>query len=225
MTLEDWNSFFQLASAVLLGLTFFVGAAAIITAQMVGRRQAELIATVGLDAADANKKAAEAREGTARALADAAAANESASRLEIEAAQQREKAAKAERELLELQERIRPRRITDEQRARLVELLRKVPKGPVIVRSVMGDAEGNALAEQIDAIFKVAGWTTDGVTYSAYSGGNPTGLFGAVQSAATAPTHATSIQQVFDAVGIPLPGTENARVPANTLEIVVGIKP
>lgn len=120
MTLEDWSTVFQFASVILLGLTFAIGAGAIWTSYLVGKRQQERIATAGQQAAEANEKAAKATEGTAKALADAANANERAGKIELEAAQQRERAANAERELLELQEQMKPRRLTAEQRSRML---------------------------------------------------------------------------------------------------------
>src|SRR5438046_8263577 len=81
--LEDWNITLQFASLVLLGLTFAIGGGAIVTGYFVGKRQEVRIANAGRDAAEATKKAAEANEGTARALADAASANERTKSLEI----------------------------------------------------------------------------------------------------------------------------------------------
>src|SRR5438309_2050260 len=90
MTLEDWNTVLQFASAALLGLTFAVGAGAIWTGYVLGKRQDERIVA------------------TERGTADA---NERATKLELEVAQQRERAAKAEHDLLALQQRLAPRRI------------------------------------------------------------------------------------------------------------------
>ena len=62
MTLEQWNTFFQIASAVVLGVTFAVGAGALWTSYRVGRQQDERIALAQRGAAEANARAAEANE-------------------------------------------------------------------------------------------------------------------------------------------------------------------
>jgi hypothetical protein len=43
MSLEHWNTVLQFASAVLLGMTFAVGAGAIFTGYLIGKRQDERI--------------------------------------------------------------------------------------------------------------------------------------------------------------------------------------
>jgi hypothetical protein len=45
MSLESWNALFNFASAVLLGLTFAVGAGAVITGHFVNKRQSERLET------------------------------------------------------------------------------------------------------------------------------------------------------------------------------------
>jgi len=87
MSLEQWNTVLQFSSALLLGLTFAVGAGAIFTGYLIGKRQDERLAVTERDAAEANKQAALAGQGTASALAQAAAANERAAGLEAKAAQ------------------------------------------------------------------------------------------------------------------------------------------
>jgi len=60
MTLEDWNTLFQVASVVLLGFTFVVGALAILTDRQISARQAARMASAARDAAMANERAAKA---------------------------------------------------------------------------------------------------------------------------------------------------------------------
>ena len=121
------------------------------------------IATAQESAAAANKVAAQAGEGTAKALEDVATANERAGKLELEvaqqraAAEQRERAAKAERELVELRQRISPRRLSKDQLALINVALQKVP--PVTVRIMtIGDAEARGFAEEITRALNDSGW-------------------------------------------------------------------
>lgn len=225
MTLEEWNTVFHVASAVLLGLTFAVGAAAVFTDQIIRKRHETRIASAQRDAAEANQKAAEAGEGTARALAETGAANERVVKVELEAAQQRERAARAEKDLLELQERIKPRRISADQRERLIAALRNLPKGPVIVTCVLGDGEAIAFANQIVDSLKSAGWPVDGVNQVVYTPNNPVGFFVRVRSAANAPPYAGALQQAFNSVEIRLDGQQVPTLSEGVVEIVVGNKP
>lgn len=227
MTLDSWNSVLQTLSIILLFLTFAVGAGAVMTSRKIAGREQERLAKAEQGTADANMKAAEASEGTAKAAADAAAANERTVKLELEAAQQREKAAKAERELLELQDRIKPRRLSEANRVALIRALRQAnPKGLVTLNCVLGDGEGFAFATQIDDVLKAAGWTTTGVNQGVYGGGaNPIGFGIVVHSAATTPPHAGSLQSAFTAAGFPLNGVEQPAIQEGLVVLLVGNKP
>jgi len=109
-------------------------------------------------AAEANERPAKASEGTARALAEASSAKENTSRLEIESANLRERAARAGKELIEVQDRIKPRRITEAQRVRLIQALNPLPKGLIGITATIGDGEARILAGQIQALLKASGW-------------------------------------------------------------------
>lgn len=226
MTLDSWNSLLQTSSVVLLFLTFAVGAGAVITSRKIALREQSRLANAEQGTAEANKKAAEAAEGTARAAADAAAANERTVRLELETAQQREKAAIAERALLEVQERIKPRRLTDANRVALIAALRQAnPKGLVTVNCVLGDGEGFAFATQVDETLKAAGWTTTGVNQGVYAGGaNPVGFGIVVHSAATSPPYAAALQHAFTVAGFPLAGAEQVALPEGSVVLLIGNK-
>jgi hypothetical protein len=170
-------------------------------------------------AANAEKQAAQAGEGTAKALAQAA-------KLELEASQQRERAAKAEHDLLELQQRIKPRRFTAEQSRLLIDALKRSPaKGLVELDCVLGDVEGRAFAIQIDEILKAASWPSTGVNQAAFSGRNPIGFGTVVHAAVTAPPYALALQEAFESVGLPLDGAEDAKLAEGTLRILIGNKP
>ncbi|HXI39415.1 MAG TPA: hypothetical protein VNH83_05530, partial [Bryobacteraceae bacterium] len=83
------------------------------------------IAAAHTEAANATKRAAEATAAQKR--------------VETDLAKQQEKTAAAERELLQLQRRMEPRRISADQRARLIRLLAGGPKGKVDIGCVLGD--------------------------------------------------------------------------------------
>jgi hypothetical protein len=174
-------------------------------------------------AANAEEQASYAGEGTAKALAQAAAANERATKLEVEAAQQRERAARAEHDLLELQQRVRWRELTADQRKSLVDALRRSSvKGLVTLNCVLGDGEALSFAKQIHDILGEAGWPATAVDQRVYQQ-NPIGIAIVVNDVAKAPPHAGPLQNAFVTVGVPL--VANPSFPEGSVTIVVGNKP
>lgn len=169
MSLEDWNTVLQFASAILLGLTFAIGAGAIFTGYMVGRRQEVRIAATEHGTAEANKKAAEAGEGTAKALAEAATANERSQRLESgnlvlrgqvaglekEAAEAKRRQAEAEIQLAEIKKEQEPRGIF---LAGFFSALKKAPPSKVIIMYQEGSPETFLFTTTLVMQLGVAGW-------------------------------------------------------------------
>lgn len=201
-----------------------MGALAIFTDRLISARQEARIASAQQQAEQAREGAAKAEKGTAEALAEAAKLNERAGGLELEAAQQRERAARAEKELLELQEKLKPRRIVADQRARLIAILRSAPKGPVKVTCVLGDGEGFNFAGEVVGVLQAAGWEVDGVNQGVFTPTNPVGLFVRVRSPANVPPYAPALLQAFNSVGLRLDWAEGSTVAENRVEIIVGNK-
>ncbi len=228
------------AIAAILGVFawYFTDRASDSTKRELARFQSESkTATASAEArsAEANAKAAEAKEGTATALADAAAANERAAKLEPEAGEQRQRAAKAEEKAIRaeaiaagLERKIEPRRIGSVSATTLINALRgAVPKGAVSIHCVMGDTEGAAFAEQLENLLKAGGWprSADGVSHGAYTGGNPTGWGLMVNSVASPPPHAIALRQAFVAAGFNIGFVQKpTEVPAGAVRMIVGVK-
>ncbi|HKW76720.1 MAG TPA: hypothetical protein VJN64_14410, partial [Terriglobales bacterium] len=122
MTVEGWKQIFDVATVVLLFLTFACGAGVLITTNAINKRQESQLRQFDKDLTGAKtelgkqqERAAKAEQGVAgleEAASDAKAAQQ---RVETELAAQQERAAKAEKALVELQQRASPRRITKEQ--------------------------------------------------------------------------------------------------------------
>ncbi|HEV7891729.1 MAG TPA: hypothetical protein VGP08_13895 [Pyrinomonadaceae bacterium] len=120
-----------------------------------------------VEAEKAKAERAEADKQIAIARADAAKANEGAvkasaevARLQIVVANAETKRAEAERALLELQERIKPRRLTAKQSADFVKILKGLPNGTIDFGYTAGGSdEGFIFARQLLSLFKEAGWT------------------------------------------------------------------
>jgi len=188
-------------------------------------RQQERAANAEHDAADAKTTAAKANERAQVLETDAVNAKAAQQRVETELAKQRESTAKAERSLLELQRHMQPRRISAEQRARLLAILTHGPKGKVSINCVLGDGEGHTFANEIDAVLKASGWETTGVNQGVYSGGNPVGFGIIVRSGIGAPPYAVVLQRAFFSIGIPMDGAENPQLAEGDVQILVGNKP
>jgi hypothetical protein len=181
------------------------------------------VANLEINAATANKDLA----GLQKSASDAKTAQQ---KVEIDLAKQQEKAAIAERSLLELQERIKPRTISADQRATLIRLLTPIPKlgseGKIVVRSVAGDGEADFFAGQIVGVLKASGFTTEDQVQSVYGGGNPIGSFISVHNIRAAPAYVVSIQRAFQYVGIIMGAFEKPdEVPEGNVVITVGNKP
>ncbi len=175
-------------------------------------------------AAEANERSAKAGEGTAKALAEAASAKGNTSRLEGEAANLRERAARAEKELIEVQERIKPRRITDTQRAKLIQALKPVPKGPIGLTTTMGDGEARMLAGQIQAILKAAGWEDVHISQALFN--KPmVGVMIEFHDLNKIPPFAVPLLDAFYSNDISKTLVYNSEVPEGKIIIIVGMKP
>jgi len=183
--------------------------------------QANLILRNDLN--EAASKVAGIQKDAAHAQKDAADAKATQQRVEVEWARQKERAAIAEGALLELQEKLKPRVLSPAQRTRLIDSLKRVPKGPVEILHVEADREAFEFAEQIRNVLRNAGWDT-GVRTSLL-GVNVVGILIAVRDAKTAAPYATAIQRSFAAASIELRGAEDAGLPEGTVRIIVGHKP
>jgi len=196
---------------------------------------------------DANARIAEAGKATAQLQSDnlklsgqvaglqtdATDAKAAQQQVEIELNKQRERAANAELALLQLQEQIKPRTISPEQRTRLIATLKNAPnKLPVDVTCIIGDGEGFAFASQIDEILKSSGWTTMGVSQAIFGPQNPVGVDIIVRDIPNDPSAAAFLRTVGDSlraalasVGIPTSAFQNLTVPEGIVGILVGKKP
>jgi hypothetical protein len=212
---------FTVFAAVAGGLAlYFSSSLATVKDAELSRFQTE--AKVAIASADA--RAAEANANAAAATAASSTALERAAALELEAEQQRERAARAERDLLELQQRVEPRRLTATQRTNLIDLLTKTPhKGHVPVRSPIGDGEANNFASELYEVLKAAGWPNPDIARIGAAGGTPNGLTILVRNAKSAPPYARALQDAFTQAGIALLGMEITDL-STDVELFVGRK-
>lgn len=191
------------------------------------------IARLTNEAAALRVEAENAKANIASAQADAAKANEGAikataevARLQIVVANAETKRAEAERALLELQERIKDRHLTTEQRARLVELFKANPKGKINVSCVGGSSpEPCIFASEIVDTLKLGGWDVEFSPGFISVGGIPVGLIIQVRSSDKAPVRAEVLQKALGEIGFAAPGEVQPTLDEQTVNLIVGAKP
>lgn len=144
MTLEDWNMVLQLASAALLGFTFFVGAATIFVDRIISARQEARIASAQRDAAVANQAAGKLALQTEELKRQNLATEE---KLE------QERLAR-----IEIEERVAFRRITEKRRLELASRLKSFSGQTVSLWFNAGDHEGAVFASDIASALMGAKW-------------------------------------------------------------------
>jgi hypothetical protein len=139
--------------------------------------------------------------------------------------------AKAEKDLLELQERVKLRHLSAEQRKKLIDFLRAAavagaPKGPIQVSRQLLDETAQPFAEEIKEAFGSAGWTSNEVGRQ-FGGGGPTpvGLIIMIHSDTAIPAHAGVIQRALITAGLEPTLGQNPNVPEGMVEILIGVKP
>lgn len=205
MTLEWWNNFFQIASAVLLGLTFAVGLGAAWTGSRVNKRQAERLAIVATQAAEANAQAA-------NAYARAAEAN-----------------LKAEEERLarvKIEQRLAPRSLIPSQKNALLAALQTAgSKGPVEVSSPTGDGEARDFARELLEVLRAAGWplASEEIFAELVTG---VGVHIVVRDLTAPPVFAATQRQALSNAGIQCDmWAEPQSIPAGTVRLAVTTKP
>lgn len=179
------------------------------------------VASLETAAAHAKKDA----EVLHKAALDAKAAQQT---VETHLGEQQERAAKAERELLELQQRIKPRHLTDEQARSLIELFQANPAGEIAITCINGDKESCDFAAQLAATLKAGGWKVMGPTSLVVftsAGGPPIGVFVKIKNKNKVPIRANVIVAAFARVGLTSAGDINSGMEDDAVELFVGVKP
>ncbi|MBX3335695.1 MAG: hypothetical protein KF876_16310 [Nitrospira sp.] len=137
---------------------------------------------------------------------------------------ERVRALKAEKNLTEIKERIQPRRISDEQRAHLLEILTRSAKGPVRINVSLVDQEAHFYGGQLKEILKTSGWQDVHLSYSIRTG-VPVGLFLLIQDWDRPPAFAADLRKALDANGILFMAKSDSKIPGDMLGVLVGMKP
>ena len=149
--------------------------------------------------------------------------------VEIELAKQRDKAATAERNLLALQERVKPRRLSEEQKNALVRLLSSLPAIEPRITWVIGADDGQTFAHDFADVFERLGWKVPPDHMRMIMPKEPmSGLFMAVRSFNSIPPQVDEVGLSLERVGAPgAPSVSitDPQLPDGTFEIIIGTKP
>jgi len=120
---------------------------------------------------------------------------------------------------------LEPRSITDEQRLRMVEILKTVSGGPVLFQYMGEDSEAFSFAETLNNVVADASWPS-GKIQSAFSVDKPVqGIVLFVRSIESPPQHALPLQQALKEAGIFANAGSSSKVDADTVKVVIGAKP
>lgn len=191
---------------------------------------------------DADSKIADANAIAEKAKNDASKADEKAEEartkqneleqknltLRGEVAKLQKEAAIAQRDLMILQEKVKPRKFTEEQKTQLITTLKANPKGNIYIECINGDAESCGFAKQIAEILSLAGWKIidlrDVITFS--KGGQPRiGMAIIVKSRESSPIRAAILQKALAEVGVNAPGELRNALSDDEVQLFVGVKP
>jgi len=139
-----------------------------------------------------------------------------------DAANQAENLSRANAKVGELDAKMHPRIITDEQRKKFINLMAKIPKGKIDVEvSLEGGAEADAYARQIQQMITEAGYETRfGSTLNAMANG----VFFGIKDTNNPPVFAGEVEWDLNAIGIDIKGFVDATA-ENGIQIIVGPKP
>jgi hypothetical protein len=125
----------------------------------------------------------------------------------------------------ETRQRLQPRRLTEDQRERLLQTLREAPKVPVVVVSIFGDNESYAFAKQVDLLLNIAGWPTRGVSQQSMSDASPGLTFLVKSGDGAALAQAVRLQDTLHAMGITAQSHAHESMSQGLLTLVVGPQP
>jgi len=181
--------------------------------------RAEADKQIAIAKADATK----AREGIANAEARSLEAAAEVSRLRVTVANAERERAVAQKALLELQQQIRPRRLTAGQRTKLLEILKSGPKGKVTFEIFVGDREAGDFLDEIAQVLAEAGWIPSGGSQNIESPPRGIGIF--VHSKDSPPPFAVFLQDALKAIGLDAEAHVRKDLPTDIVLLYVGPKP
>lgn len=210
MTYENWWNLFQVLSVVLVALTFAIGSLSFLMGYWTRQEK--------------DQKAQEQRERIAELTKDTELLKNDTAKLEKEAADAKTKQAEAEKALLELQNQLRFRALTPEQRTQLLNFLKANPVGKIEIFFVASDKESAHFAKQLHDVFDEAGWNISLFTGAMIFGADvPKGLSMATKTQSN-PSGA-ALQQGLNSIGFNVIARIAPHQERDLIDLTVGVKP
>ena len=179
-----WALVFAAIAAIAVVLTTRV---ALVRAKQLGDKQGELI-----------------RAKDAQLALDLRTKDEKISNLGITLATQQERAAIAEHSLLILQEKLRPRHLSSEQKKAISNALKAFPPQQVNIYAVVGTTDGTTFGLELAAAINSAGWTAKFLGVET-SGGELRGIALVMKDTNHPPPGTQQLQDALKAAGLSAP--------------------
>ena len=129
---------------------------------------------------------------------------------------------KLEKKTNQIEEKIKDRYLNSSQQAFVIESLKKLEKGGIIINSVFGDQEAFQFAQQFKEIFQSAGWLVDGVNQSVFTVPFE-GLIISISSEPP-PMEANSINHLLQSLGFKVTGNIDKSQQPGSVALIVGKK-
>ena len=205
-----WHRGFEIAGFVALALLLLFE----VLSYVYGNRKDALLLAQQSGLSDEERKQREARDQ--KSAESVAAANEAAERA-------RDAQKRAEEKATELEERLSPRKLSEQQREKLLQLLSEHKGAEVMLLNVLGNKESQDYRDQFAEIFQRAGWKVNPPPFR-LPAHDVQGLKILVADLSKAPPAAIILQQALKEVGITADGGIDAGLTPATFELYVGFK-
>lgn len=190
-------------------------------AELAKKERAEADKEIAIAKADA----ARAKEGIANAEAVSAKAGVEVARLQTVVANAEKRRLEAERALLELQERMRHRRLTGDQREKIAHILLANPKGKIVVTSMAGNDESYRYASDFDEVFRQCGWTSRVQDITEMGGAPSIGVFLEMADPSAAPPYTNTLYMALKGADIQVQLLSTKTVLYEPINLKIGYKP
>jgi hypothetical protein len=175
--------------------------------------------------ADAEAKLEVEKGNVAGLQKDATDAKTAQQRVETELSKQRERTATAETTLLALQEKIRPRRLSPEQKKAIKDALEGLPPHQVLISAFIGTPDGTSFGLEIAAAINSAGWTASFGGLDS-TGGELRGIAIIMKDTNHPPAGAKQLQDALGAAGLPAPAWNSPQwgAPETVISLLIAPK-
>jgi hypothetical protein len=205
-----WHRGFEIAGFVALGLLLLFE----VLSYVYGNRKDVLLLAQQSSIAGEERKQQEARDKNSSD--NVAAANAAAQKATDAQKRAEEKAA-------ELEARLTPRKLSEEQKANLMRLLSKHTGYEITLLSVLGNKESQDYRDEFSELFQKAGWKVNPPPFRMPIR-DVQGLKILVADLSKAPQAAIILQQALKEVGINADGGVDSGLKPETFELYVGFK-